>query len=220
MYRFLRPVAVLILSPLILTAAVAFSSDQDSTSLPPKPSIPATMPSPRKWQDESVCGANCVYALIRLLGHQAQHTEILDQVSRTEKGSTLAELQRVSGFWGVTTEAVSVLPEDLASLPTPCIVHVSQPGKVTGHFMVFCGETPHGYAMIDGTTGAYQVIDKGLFLRSFSGNALVPRRSKYAFLLLGIAVGLYILAACFGAVALVRRARVPRSPAARAVPRP
>jgi hypothetical protein len=219
MRRFLCPVVVLaVFSELVLMAGVAQASDQDGTSGPPKTLIPATIPSPRNWQDETVCGANCVYAMLRLLGNNVQHTEVLDQVARTEQGSTLADLQRACAHWGVTTEAVSVLPEEMASLPTPCIVHIGHPGRASGHFMVFCGETPQGCAFIDGTTGMYHAIDKGLFLRTFTGNALVPRRSTFSLLLLATAGGLYVLAACLGVVVFVRRWRVPRTPTDGAVP--
>jgi hypothetical protein len=113
-----------------VVAGVAFGSEPSPFEVPPSPAI-------APWAESGRCGANCLYALLKLRGIPVEYEELVDLVAiNGALGSSLEDLQNAAAKYGVELDARKVKPEELGSLPTPFILHVdSLTGSGAGHFL-------------------------------------------------------------------------------------
>jgi hypothetical protein len=123
--------------------------------------------------DEKRCGVNGLYMLMKMYAVDVDYNRVASSLPVTEKGSSLADMSRVAAELGFPAEVTLATPSSLHD-HLPAIAHVRGSGP-TGHYYLICNDrNPYNLNVIDGTSGMYQRIDKGLFYRSWTGYLLVP----------------------------------------------
>lgn len=122
-------------------------------------------------RNEAECGITSLYCFLRLCNVDASVNEIRQRVPVRAKGSSLADLKSYCDSIGFPTQIVRGSAADaLDGLALPAIVHLSLDSR-EGHFSVLTSAqgTLH---LIDGGTQLNTEIERGDFLRIWSGYAM------------------------------------------------
>lgn len=176
----------------------------------PKRPYPDHLKFGKSWQEPKLCGPNSLYVLLRLMGRQVTHEEVLAEIPVGDNGCTLADLSQAATKFGLQHRVLQVSERDLRRLSPPFLVHevVMTEGKpeeaAAGHFFVVTrfgsdGEVYH----IDATSGAYQCAFGDRFTGSFSGYVLVPERTALGIPLRWAWYLLYAVGATFAVLAIL-----------------
>lgn len=128
---------------------------------------------PETWRSEMHCGVNCLYVLLRSLGTNVTYDRLCEQTALGPDGTSMAELARVSGSYGVPLVAVRSGPDGIDQWPLPAIVHQQRVMSSTGHFILLVGYNGDVFSVLDSTTGQLKAISRGDFLEKWSGFALL-----------------------------------------------
>lgn len=115
--------------------------------------VPDYLKLEQLWQTGPYCGPVSLCFLLRLHGKEVKYEEVVKEFEMTEKGVSLADIQRVAGRFGLRTRVVSMVPEQVADLPRPAIVHWDAQGSdglAKGHFDVLVHHKEGtGFVLID-----------------------------------------------------------------------
>jgi Peptidase C39 family len=132
------------------------------------------------WRHDKVCGVNCLYILLRMKGHVANYTSLLDEliVAPGKSVASLADLKEVAGRHGVQCAIGKTTPAGLKGLAPPVIAHledVTQNGDNFGHFVLVLKSNDDGVTYLDGSTAETFTKPWQVFERRWSGFVLYPR---------------------------------------------
>ena len=140
---------------------------------------PAT---PEPWD----CGAKSLYHLLRLEGRPTELDRLLGILGPSSStGRSFLSLRKAARECGLNLEAVA-LPKTPPSLNGPALAFIK--GESEGHFLVVrpVGHTGRLVQVIDGDREPVVLDAESLFASpSWTGLALVPRRTNWAALLAG-----------------------------------
>jgi ATP-binding cassette subfamily B protein RaxB len=98
------------------------------------------------------CGIACLAMIASYHGHAVDVATLRRQFAVSMRGVTLATLMELAARLGLETRAVRVELEDLARLPTPCVLHWS-----FTHFVVLRRVTRRGLTVHDPARGLRRV---------------------------------------------------------------
>lgn len=163
------------------------------------------------------CGANALYLLLRLNGIACDRKALHGEVPVTGKGASMTDLTLAAARFGLSTDVVRILPEDLFKCgPSIALITNKESDKV-GHYIVVLRRNETSLDYIDGTTGTRNTCDLGEFERAFSGYALIVPRgvtSRFVTTLFCVLIplelaGLFVLAQLYWRARPVGHDRVP-----------
>lgn len=179
--------------------------------------VPDYLRLEQQWQGGSYCGPVSLYFLLRLHGKEVNYESVKSHFKLTDQGVSLADIQAVAAHFGLPTRIVSVVPEQVADLPLPAIVHweTRESGvRATGHFDVLVHHKEGtGFDLIDTSNCVLVSRDYKGLLPKLSGYSLIVETPawhlalKWTCVVLGI-VNLGLITALLWR-RLSRAARVP-----------
>lgn len=130
------------------------------------------------WQGGTKCGPVALYLMIALQGREVRFEDVCKHLPEHADGSSLDELQQAGAHYGLKLRAVQVTPEQLKTLPMPCIVHWTihgQSEQLVGHFDVLLRH-------IDGV-GYDGVNTTHCLLTRYGYQSVAPQFDGYALIL-------------------------------------
>jgi hypothetical protein len=149
--------------------------------LPAEPStvteVPPSLRLEKLWQTGPYCGPNCLYLLMKALGVQVTHEQLIACFGRLdEKGTSLHDLSSAAQRHGLSVRVVKGTESSLRRLPLPFIAHLDM-GPTGGHYVVVSSITRGEVTFVDGTQFKLHRVAAAGFVRAWTGYALVPARS-------------------------------------------
>lgn len=159
-----------------------------------------------QWRNDNACGVNCVYVLMRLNNLKIGYDALSDRLLGGERETSLLDLQKVSGDYGLQYETGRSTPEGLQSAKGAVICHTENPMTGKGHFVLVLRADKEGVVAMDGTTCVLRRFDWSTFRSTWSGFVLFPKGAKT---LPTTEVGTFAVgfAATWGCLSLVPRLR-------------
>lgn len=155
--------------------------DSDAVLPPPiMPSLPDSIRLEKGWQSGPNCGPVSLFFLLRLLGYNVDRDEVLNRVSVTAEGCSLADLQAAAAHFGMKTKTIKFTPEDRLGFQRPYIIHwIARDGRqARDHFDVVVRNNQDGSAeIIDGTDAVAKQLSARVVVERMSGYALIPDES-------------------------------------------
>ncbi len=150
------------------------------------------------------CGANCLYALARLMGREVSLDDVRAALpGALGRGSSLQEIVSVADSFGLSLEARRLSDDEILSASVPYILHLdfSDDGGI-GHYVVVHMTTPEGgISWIDGTSGQSIRTSLENCRSRLTGFAVVPRQTSRAeLLLLGTPLAAFVVGLTWGIV--------------------
>ncbi len=139
------------------------------------------------WQTAPYCGANSLYALMRLCDVSVDYSQLKKEIPTTFKGASLLELKQAAARYGLAMDVLKIGPSELRGVGFPLIALLGSGTNesVDGHYVVVCRDSADHVMAVDGTTGNLDRLSKSQFNRAFSGYVLAktdrPRSSAPAY---------------------------------------
>lgn len=130
------------------------------------------------WRSVRNCGVNCLYIMLFMNGKKVEYSDLLAESKITDRGMSVAELQRVSEAFGLPLNAHRTDPSMLASIPLPAIVHFENDWQEVGHFVLLVRVNQDGtFTIIEPTLGEIERYSRGNFYSKWSGILLTRNES-------------------------------------------
>jgi RHS repeat-associated protein len=83
------------------------------------------------------CGADALAYVLKKDGHQAAATQVQNQIPHSMRGHSMSELVKLAADQGYEMVALNIATSDLAQLPLPAVVHISEGNSGDkGHYWV------------------------------------------------------------------------------------
>jgi predicted double-glycine peptidase len=154
------------------------------------------------------CGARAVFALSRLLGEDVEYSDVCDQFTFSDKGSSLANVRDALLSHNVPCSTHRLELTELRLLPVPFIAHVAQvrEGSIDdGHYLIVTGVEEDGVQTYDPQYNKTRHYQWRIFSDRWYGYVIVPRHvSNWNSDLVTIVVGINIFMVLGIAVSLGR----------------
>jgi len=140
-YNSLKTVVPFVLAVLSLYSLSALVTQAKRESSLPNNTVPHSdiTALERPWQTNSLCGPNALFLLAKLHGKQISYSDIRDAITvDPDRGSSFADLLRVSDQLKLGFVARKVRFAELANIPTPFIAHLRREElkQASGHFVI------------------------------------------------------------------------------------
>lgn len=129
--------------------------------------------SQEDWQQDKLCGVNCLCVFLRSHGSEVSHRHLLES-SRPwldNNGISMGALRELAREHGVNARVVRAAPEQLQHVPFPAIAHLGE--GFNDHYVVIQAASGNKLVLLDGTLGTSEEIDIEVFTASWSGHLLV-----------------------------------------------
>jgi hypothetical protein len=123
------------------------------------------------WRNPRRCGPNCVYAYLRLHGHDIPLSAVVERVPLTDRGSSLADLRAAATDLGVSSRVLRTIPSRLVEIDLPAIAHMQ---TREGHFVIILKVDPEVIVVSDMLRGDVERMPPDVFYEQWSGFVLVP----------------------------------------------
>ncbi len=173
------------------------------------PVFPVPVPEMPKWAKPGMCGANCLYLLMKMLSSSRRipasptYEDVAQRLpARAGVGTSLSEIEGAAAQFGLPLEGRRVSVSDFPRLPRPFIAHLDQlDSGGTGHFIVIYDiiEGNDTVLFVDGANGQMNNAGINDLASTLSGFVLVTAagggasgraRPVVVFGVLGVGLGL------------------------------
>jgi ABC-type bacteriocin/lantibiotic exporter with double-glycine peptidase domain len=155
-----------------VTAALLAFAGAISSAAPPAP--------PEQWRNDNACGVNCLYVLLKLSDVKVDYGALFARLLRGERETSLLDLQRVAGEYGLRCEGGRSTPQGLQSARGAVICHTENAITGKGHFVLVLRADEDGVVTMDGTTCLLRRASWSTFRTTWSGYVLFPKESSTA----------------------------------------
>lgn len=168
------------------------------------PNAPTASSNPSSaviWRAPRYGGLNCLLLLFYLHGNTTDYGDCVKLIGADRPPHTAPEIMEAAARLDFPLKARAVSPEELDTIPLPVIVHLAGDNPKEGLFCVLLGRNPSRMCVMSGPDAAVVSMNRELFLRSWSGTIMYPRRQRL-FLATPTSIALVIAVVC---VLLLRR---------------
>lgn len=125
---------------------------------------------------------NAVYVLVKLFDQPISYEQVVEALPVRELGVSFADMRAFVAHTGLPAEVVRLTPDDLRECPLPAIALLERDVEEGGHFIVILALSQDNLKIVDGTTGAVDLMSYAEFVRQWRGYALIsgssPNRMK------------------------------------------
>ncbi len=122
------------------------------------------------WREIRRCGPNSLYVMLSVSGHSVDYDELIAATDLTDRGVSVAELQRVAGIFGMPLKAWRATPEQLTSMPTPAILHLETDWQRHGHYLLLLSvNEDNSCTVLDATRGGVRRLPRGDLFDNWGG---------------------------------------------------
>lgn len=182
-----------LLVALLLSRSASCAGSEDLRKLPahatvshePAAVVPQAMRWEPPWRKKADCGPISLYVFARLIGLEVAFDRIERQIQVDPvRGCTLDQLCRAADEMGLSAEARFVQPDDLTTVPFPCILHgIDGLGAGAGHFLVLTGYSGsrRQFAAINPSTELFGWVPEASVRQLYTGYVLVPTSTAERF---------------------------------------
>jgi hypothetical protein len=171
-----KPISYVALVYFIAVSASVKGADNLSSAVstnPDKPGLEET------WRDANHGGFNALYFFLKVYGDSRPYNECLMKMQNDRLPQTLSDMLAAAESLGHPLQAIYASPEQLKTLNLPVIVHVEGDTAANGYFFVILQDQGQRVVYLDGPSAAVYTMDKELFLRRWSGVAVIPYSRKF-----------------------------------------
>lgn len=124
------------------------------------------------WRTPNRCGINATYVLLRLKDVDVSYTEILKGLKTDGNGTRLGDMRDYCVSHDVRLAIAKKTPDEITAIEMPIIAHL-EPQTGNGHYVVVLSIKDRIVELVDGTSGAVQVMPYAEFLSQWTGYVMV-----------------------------------------------